>query len=61
MNKEQLEEIIDTYKWIKVKGFKESDYDNWKDGFDALNDHHIKETTFLIEKCRELAKELLSK
>lgn len=59
MTKEQLNEIIDSYKWIKVKK-----YDHWCNGtesqkeMDLLN-HHKKETEFLIKKCREMANELL--
>ena len=60
MEKEELKEIITTFSWIKVKKFDAGQYDNCVDGLDALEDHHEKETTFLIQKCRELAMELLS-
>tara|TARA_R110000744_G_scaffold184903_1_gene304305 strand:- start:180 stop:617 length:438 start_codon:yes stop_codon:yes gene_type:complete len=59
MEKSKLEDIINSYKWIKVKGYNPIDYDNCVDGLDGLEKHHIEETTFLIDKCRELAKELL--
>ena len=61
MNIEQLNEIIDSYKWIKVKQIKTV----WSKGigddnkYQELLNHHIEETEFLISKCRELATELL--
>ena len=54
MDRGELKEIIDTYKWIKVK-----QYDG--DSYDTLMEHHKNETEFLINKCRELAKLLLEK
>lgn len=53
MNKEEKDLILNTYKWIKVKKFNPSEYDN-DDLYHALNEHHIEETTFLINKIREL-------
>lgn len=64
-NKEDLEEIINSYKWIKVKKYVEEDSRNpmveWKSAYHSLAKHHKEETKFLINKCRELAKELLKK
>lgn len=59
MNKEELNEILDSYKWIKVKK-----HDVWISGNEGekymeLYNHHSKETEFLIKKCREMATELL--
>jgi hypothetical protein len=60
MNKEQLqkecENIINGYSWIKVKSFKNSSNN---DEFLKLEQHHIEETTFLINKTRELASIIL--
>lgn len=45
------------YGWIKVKKdplIDEADA-SWQERFEALQAHHIEETTFLIEKVRELA------
>ena len=46
------------YKWIKVKKHtfdpQKSADENYKD----LDEHHIAETTFLIEKIRELAQRI---
>jgi len=62
MNKKGLEEIIESYSWIKVKKFdtKVRPDDEYEYIYEGLVDHHKKETEFLINKCRELAKELIS-
>ena len=63
MSREELEEIVQSYKWIKVSQYREADLRNpeveWKLEYKDLARHHQKETTFLIEKCRELAKHIL--
>jgi hypothetical protein len=57
-SQEEIEEILDSYKWIKVKqpvyepGI---DLESVQTNFERLEQHHIEETTFLIEKVRELA------
>ena len=60
MNREQLNEIINSYKWIKVK--KHTTWVSGTEGqqYKELEEHHIEETKFLISKCRELASELLN-
>ena len=66
MNKEQLNEIIDSYKWIKVKkqapfASKDTDQKNIEiQDYQKLMSHHVDETTFLISKCREMANEILN-
>ena len=66
-NKEQedLQEILDSYKWIKVRAYRESDLRNpcveWKSEYQSLARHHKTETEFLINKCRELALKLINK
>ena len=59
MSKEELNEIIYSYKWIKVK--KHTPWVSGTEGqkYKELEEHHIEETEFLISKCKELAKELL--
>ncbi len=59
MSEKELQEIIDSYTWIKVKQFHGEHYEDCKDAYDDLTVHHQKETEFLIEKCRELAQELI--
>lgn len=62
----EMKGIIHGYSWIKVKRYVEpkevSDPTaivDWKYAYQSLNDHHTKETEFLIAKCRELAKIIL--
>jgi hypothetical protein len=63
MTKEELSLISGTsYSWIKVKSYTEKEFDVntpssvIKDEYELLLEHHKKETQFLIDKCRELAK-----
>lgn len=59
---EELDEILNSYKWIKVKKYKEVNINNEnidiKKEYEKLLTHHIEETKFLIDKCRDLAKQL---
>jgi hypothetical protein len=50
------EEILHSYKWIKVPKYKDDDTLSWEERYLRLNEHHIEETTFLIEKIREIVK-----
>jgi hypothetical protein len=57
---EELKEILNSHKWIKVKQYhKPSSSNDWRFQHELLEHHHRKETEFLIEKCRELAQELI--
>ena len=62
---EELQEILDSYKWIKVRTYHEADPRNpcteCKYEYFDLVKHHKEETEFLINKCRELAKKLKNK
>lgn len=46
------------YGWIKVKRYVDDPSLSWEERYARLDSHHTKETTFLINKVRELAKEL---
>ena len=66
MEKEDLEKIIENYSWIKVKKYNEVstwsydwDEEAGVEHYKELLNHHKTETEFLINKCRELATELL--
>ena len=48
----------DGYGWIKVPRYVMDETKSWEDRYRQLEAHHIQETTFLIEKVRELAAEL---
>ena len=65
MQKEELEKIIEGYSWIKVKKYNEIITDEYEmingSCYNELLAHHEKETGFLINKCRELAKLCLDK
>ncbi|MBS1594880.1 MAG: hypothetical protein JST90_11165 [Bacteroidetes bacterium] len=54
MTAEEKEEILHSYKWIKVKSFKEEEGLTWEEKYRALEKHHSAETNFLIAKVREL-------
>jgi hypothetical protein len=56
MNLDELDEILNSLKWIKVKAFDPKG--TLQEKYDRLMDHHIEETDFLIKKVRELAKRL---
>ena len=46
------------YSWIKVPRYKMNEKLDWPARYRELNDHHIQETTFLIEEVRSLAEQL---
>lgn len=64
MSNEEIDEISEEgYSWIKIKkGPSDCDPSNpmteWKSEYFTLLKHHKQETNFLINKCRELSKEL---
>ena len=56
----ELEEITNSHKWVKVKGYNIPNKPNdWRLQHELLVIHHRKETEFLIGKCKELAQELI--
>lgn len=48
----------DGYGWIKVKRYVMDESLSWEERYQQLDQHHITETTFLIEEVRKLAKQL---
>jgi len=46
------------YKWVKVKRHVDDPSKTWEERFRALEEHHIKETTFLVDEVRKLAAEI---
>ena len=58
MSTEEKQEILDTYKWIKVKKYKDDESLSYEERYSRLEQHHIEETTFLIDKIREIVKEI---
>ena len=57
MKPEEKEEILNSYKWIKVPKYVDDQNLSWEDRYQKLNAHHIEETTFLIEKIRAFVKD----
>ena len=45
MDNNEKEEILNSYKWIKVKKFVDDTSLSWEERFQALEKHHI-ETIF---------------
>lgn len=46
------------FGWIKVPRYKIDETLPWEDRYRQLDEHHIRETTFLIEEVRKLAAEI---
>lgn len=47
------------YSWIKVKRYVDDPSLTWEERYRKLEEHHQKETEFLIKTCRELACQIL--
>ena len=58
MSTEEKQEILDTYKWIKVKKYVDDETLSYEERYRRLEQHHIEETTFLINKIREIVKDI---
>ena len=58
MTQEEKQIILETYKWIKVKKFVDDQSLSWEERYKRLEKHHLEETNFLIDKIREVIKEL---
>ena len=54
LSSEEIKEILDSYKWIKVKKYSMDENLTWEERYNKLNEHHIEETNFLINKIREI-------
>lgn len=49
------------FRWIKVPKYVMDETKSWEERYRELEAHHIQETTFLIDKVRELAAALEDK
>jgi len=58
MEENDRKEILDTYKWIKVKSYKMNEQLSWEERYRELENHHIAETSFLIQKVREMVAQI---
>ncbi len=43
------------FGWIKMPKYVMDETKSWEERYQALEAHHIQETSFLIDKVRELA------
>lgn len=58
MTQEEKDEILNTYKWIKVQKYNVLEAGDQPDEkYKHLEKHHIEETSFLIEKLRQIVRE----
>lgn len=62
MSTADLEKIAnpEDFSWIKVRRYSKDNSKSAEEQLAELEQHHLKETTFLLNKCRELANELLN-
>jgi hypothetical protein len=54
---ESFEKRYEGHGWIKVGRHQDDPTLSWEERFRILEEHHLKETQFLIEEVRRLAKE----
>lgn len=55
---EDKKEILESYRWIKVKKYIDDENLTWEERYKNLMEHHLKETEFLINKIRSIVKDL---
>lgn len=58
MTQKTKDQILTSYKWIKVKRLVFDSEDSDKEKLEKLEKHHLEETTFLIDFIRNLVKDL---
>jgi hypothetical protein len=55
---ERMSESFQGHRWIKVPRYVMDESKTWEERYRQLEEHHVRETTFLIDKVRELAAQL---
>jgi hypothetical protein len=60
MKAEEKDRILSTTKWIGVKRHEDDEGLTWEERYKILHDHHVAETTFLVDKVRELTETILT-
>lgn len=58
MSQEEIKEILESYRWIKVKKYQLDENATWEERYQQLEVHHLEETNFLIEKIRQIVKDI---
>lgn len=54
----EKDQIMETDEWIKIKEFRDFEDLTWEERYKRLQEHHEKETKFLINKVREIVGKL---
>ena len=52
--------ILKTFGWIRVARYRDDETLSWEERYKRLEQHHVEETTFLIERVRALVRGNLS-
>ena len=60
MSDEDFRAILDGHTWVKVRRYDHPPGASAEERLRLLEEHHLRETEFLIGKCRHLAQELLA-
>ncbi|MCA9093538.1 MAG: hypothetical protein KDA68_08640 [Planctomycetaceae bacterium] len=53
-----VEESYRGFRWIKVPRYAMDESLTWEERYRQFEEHHVRETTFLIEEVRNLARKL---
>lgn len=57
LSEEEKRDILENYKWIKVKKYVMDEDLSWEERYRKLDEHHIEETNFLINKIRDIVRD----
>ena len=52
----EAQKILETFGWIRVARYRDDETLSWEERYNRLEQHHVKETTFLIERVRTLVR-----
>ena len=56
----EAQKILETFGWIRVARYRDDEALSWEERYKRLEQHHIEETSFLIERIRTLVRSNLS-
>lgn len=56
----EAQKILETFGWIRVARYRDDETLSWEERYKRLEQHHIEETSFLIERIRTLVRSNLS-
>lgn len=52
----EAQKILETFGWIRVARYRDDETLSWEERYNRLEQHHVEETTFLIERIRTLVR-----